>query len=150
MTPKTDIPARATRTEPLRPRRARAPWRRWLPAAMVAGLVIFIIVGLWPKPIEVEIQSIRTGPFTVSVLVEGKTRIRHRYDISPPVSGFLHRVALRAGDRIEAGKTVLAVIESEPAGFLNPRLRAETEARLKATESTRLRTAAELERARAA
>jgi HlyD family secretion protein len=154
MTPQTDSGSRTTRpraaTEPRRAGRSRANWRKLVPVVNVAGLVIIIVAGLWPKPIEVEIEAIHSGPLTVSVLEEGKTRIRHRYVMSPPVSGFLHRIALRAGDRIEAGKTVLAVIESEPASFLNPRIRAETEARVKATEAARQRTAAELEKARAA
>jgi HlyD family secretion protein len=153
MTPKTDAPSRrAPRTTSAAERKqhGRARWRRAIPYVLVAALLIFIVIGLWPKPFEVEIQTIRTGPLTVSVLEEGKTRIRHRYVVSPAVSGYLHRIALRPGDPIEAGKTILAVIESEPASFLNPRTRAEAEARVKATEAARSRTAAELEKARAA
>jgi HlyD family secretion protein len=148
-TPSSRASARSS-TSTERKQHGRARWRKALPYTLVAALLIFIVVGLWPKPLEVEIQAIRIAPLTLSVLEEGKTRIRHRYIISPPVSGYLHRIALRPGDRIEAGKTVLAVIESEPASFLNPRTRAETEARAQAAESTRLRTAAELEKARAA
>jgi len=152
MTPKTNPPSRTARTSTAAERRqhGRARWRKGVPYALVAALLIFIVIGLWPKPLEVEIQAIRTAPLNVSVLEEGKTRIRHRYVISPPVSGYLHRISLRAGDKIEAGKTVLAIVESEPASFLNPRTRAEAEARVKVTEATRLRTAAELEKARAA
>jgi HlyD family secretion protein len=66
------------------------------------------------------------------------------------VTGFLERVALRAGDRLEAGKTVLAVIRPEPASFLNPRTEAEAEARLKAATATKMQAEAELERVRTA
>src|SRR5688572_21049578 len=98
----------------------RGAWRRFIPHVLVGLLLAAIIAGLWPKPVEVETATVRFGPLAVSVLEEGKTRIRHRYVISPPVSGFLNRVALRAGDRITAGETVLVTIQSEPSSFLNP------------------------------
>ena len=69
------------------------------------------------------------------MLEEGKTRIRHRHIISPPVAGMLERIPLRAGDRIEAGKTVLATHPSAPSSFLDPRAQAEAEARVKAAEA---------------
>jgi len=115
-------------------------------AAVPAG----IIAGFWPKPIAVDIARITHGPLTVSVLEEGKTRIRHRYVISPPVTGYLNRVPLRAGAAIRAGETVLATIEAESSGFLDPRTRAEAEARVKAVEAMRMQRAAEVERAKAA
>ena len=90
-----------------------------------------------------------TAPLAVSVLEEGKTRIRHRYMISPPVAGFLNRVELRAGAPVERGKTVVATIQPQPASFLDPRSRAEAEARVKGAEAATMRAEAEVERARA-
>ena len=90
------------------------------------------------------------GPLTVTVLEEGKTPIRHRYTISPPVAGYLNRIPLRAGDRIEAGKTVLATVQPQPASFLDPRARAEAEAREKAAEATKMQRETQIERATAA
>ncbi|MDB6171609.1 MAG: efflux transporter, family, subunit [Chthoniobacteraceae bacterium] len=134
-----------------RPRsRKGGGWKKLIPYLIVAGLVGAIAMGLMPKAIEVETAQVNTGPLTVVVLEEGKTRIRHRHVISPPVFGLLKRIELRAGDRIEAGKTVLAVIQAEPASFLNPRAKAESEARLKAAEASRMRSESDLERARAA
>jgi len=63
-------------------------------------------------------REVARGGLTVSVLEEGKTRIRNRYVISPPLAGLLQRTPLRAGDRLEAGKTVVAQLETQPAGFL--------------------------------
>ena len=128
--------------------RARQPgaWRRYVPYAVGAALVFAIISGLRPRPLEIETANVTTGPLDVTVLEEGKTRIRHRYLISPPVAGYLNRVPLRAGDRIEEGKTVLATLQAQPASFLDPRARAEAEARVKATDATKMRAESELER----
>lgn len=132
---------------PLRP---RATWRKYVPYAIGAALVLMIISAMAPKPVEVEIAQVTTGPLTVTVLEEGKTRIRHRYMILPPVAGLLNRVDLRAGAKIEAGKTVLATLAPEPSSFLNPRAQAEAEARVKSAESSRMQRETQVERARAA
>ena len=124
--------------------------RKLVPYAIGAVLLGAIVFGFMPKPIAVEIATVGTAPLTVSVLEEGKTRIRHRYTISPPIGGFLNRVELRAGAPIEKGKTVLATIQPQLASFLDPRSRAEAEARVKGAESARRRAEAEVERAREA
>ena len=135
------VPARGSQ-------RKRGAWRKFIPCILAVLLLAAIIYGFLPKPIEVETADVGTAPLTVSVLEEGKTRIRHRYTISPPIGGFLNRVELRAGAPIEKGKTVLATIQPQLASFLDPRSRAEAEARVKGAESARLRAEAEVERAR--
>ena len=137
-----------TTAAPRRPRK-RGAWRRFIPHAIVAALAIAILAGLRPRPIAVEAGTVATGPLEVTVLEEGKTRIRHRYRISPPISGYLNRIPLRAGDRIEAGATVLAIIQAQPSSFLDPRTRAEAEARAKAAEASKMRAESDLERLRA-
>ncbi|MEO8352741.1 MAG: RND transporter, partial [Chthoniobacteraceae bacterium] len=144
----------STSTKPTRPAaerpRKKPPLRRFIPWIIGAGLLMLIVAGFWPKPIEVEVAAVTRGPLTVSVLEEGKTRIRHRYIVSMPIAGFLNRVELRAGAAIEAGKTVLATIEPQAAGFLDPRARAEAEARLQAAEAGEKRAQAEVDRAQSA
>ncbi len=130
--------------------RTVAPWRKYLPHAVGAAIVLLIINALRPQPVAVEIGVVKHGPLTVTVLEEGKTRIRHRYVISPPVAGYLNRVPLRAGDRIVAGQTVLATIQPQPASFLDPRARAEAEARVKAAEATKMQRETQIDRATAA
>ncbi len=136
-----------------RPANPRGVWRKigtWLRSLLLilvcALIAAGIVYGLWPKPIEVDTAVVERGALTVSVLEEGRTRIRHRYVVSPPVSGHLHRVEHRAGARVHAGETVLARIEAEPAGFLDPRARAQAEARLKAAETAVLQRQSEIER----
>lgn len=136
--------------QPKTGRRKPAAWRRLIPYTVGAALLALIISGLLPKPIEVEVAQVTTGPLTVSVLEEGKTRIRHRYIISAPVVGILNRVELRAGASIEAGKTVLATLKPEPSSFLNPRAQAEAEAKLKAIEAIRMQRETQVERAKIA
>lgn len=114
-------------------------------AAALVGGVVFL---LWPKPLKVETALVEKAPLVVSVSEEGKTRIRHRYTVSAPVTGFLNRIPLRAGDPVRTGKTVLAVIEAEASGLLTPRSRAEAEARLRTAEAARSLRRSELDRAR--
>ena len=148
MNTKTVTPSR-TVTNRSAPRRRHA-WRKLIPYAVVAGLAVAVVAGLWPKPVRVETAAITRGPLTVSVFEEGKTRIRHRYVISSPVAGFLDRVELRPGARIEAGKTVLATVEAQLSGFLDARALAEAEARVKAAKEAKMQRSAELDRATAA
>jgi HlyD family secretion protein len=129
-----------------RPRR----WRKFIPYAVAAGLMISIVVAMLPKPIRVETASVTRGSLIVSVFEEGKTRIRHRYMISPPVAGFLNRIELRPGAPIQMGKTILATLEAQLSGFLDARGIAETEARVKAAEAAKMQRAAELDRAKSA
>jgi len=75
------------------------------------GLIGFVAYGLKAKPIPVETEPVKRGPLTVSVLEEGKTRIRNRYVVAAPVSGNMRRVTLKAGDEVKANETVLTVIE---------------------------------------
>lgn len=145
---KTTTTTSATTSRPLN--RKAAPWRRYVPFVIGGALLLLLIKALMPAPIAVEVGTVTRGPLTVTVLEEGKTRIRHRYLITPPVAGYLNRVPLRAGDRIEAGKTILATIQPQPASFLDPRARAETEARVKATEAARMQRETQVERASAA
>jgi HlyD family secretion protein len=149
MKPTLSASTPSTASQPARGRPAPSR-RRFIPYIIGGGLLLAIVAGLWPKPIRVETAVVTQGPLVVSVFEEGKTRIRHRHTISPPVAGFLHRVELRAGAAIKAGKTVLATLEAAPAPFLDPRARAEAEARVKATEAIKQSRQAEVERANAA
>lgn len=133
-----------------RARRKSGSWRKLLPWAIGLGVTAFVVMGFLPKPVPVDVATVTTVPLTVSVLEEGKTRIRHRYVISPPIAGMLNRVDLRAGASIQKGVTILATIQPPPAAFLDPRARAEAEAKLKGAEAAKSQSEATLERSRAA
>ena len=126
------------------------PIRKLLPWLIVLLLVSAVIYGLKPKPLIVDTAEVTRGPLTVSVVEEGKTRVRHRHVISPPIAGYLRRVELRAGAPIVRGKTVLAVIQASTSNFLDPRTKAEAEARIRTSEAIRETRQADLDRAAAA
>jgi HlyD family secretion protein len=128
--------------------RRRHPWRNLFLALLVLALAGLVAAGFWPSPLPVETTSVRRAPLTVTVTEEGKTRIRSRYVVFPPTAGFLQRVELRAGAKIRAGETVLAVLTPEPSTFLTPRMRAEALARLEAAEAAVRARRAERERVR--
>lgn len=135
--------------EPSKNPKTRGIWRRIGLCALGLALAAFIISGLLPKPVEVDATEVFQGPLTVSVLEEGKTRIRHRYIISPPVAGYLRRVPVRAGDPVEEGKTVVAVIQASPSSFLDPRARAQAEAAVRSAEAARMQRTEQMQSATA-
>jgi uncharacterized repeat protein (TIGR03803 family) len=77
-----------------------------------------IVVGLWPRAISVEVTTVSRGPLVVTVDEEGMTRVKNRYVVSAPVAGQLRRIDWKAGAVIEAGRTVLAVLEGLVNKFL--------------------------------
>jgi HlyD family secretion protein len=125
-------------------------WRRRLPLIGGVLLVALIIVGLWPRPVAVEIANVTRGPLVVTVDEEGMTRVKNRYLVAAPVGGQLRRIDWKAGAVVEAGKTVLAVLETRGADLLDARAEAEAQARLQAAGANREMAAAGRERARAA
>lgn len=125
-------------------------WRKQLPWIGAAALVLLIVAGLWPKPLPVEVATVARGDLLVTVNEEGMTRVKNRYVISSPVAGQLQRIDWKAGASVEAGKTVLAVLETSGADFLDARGQAQAEARVRGAESNQKMAGAQLERARAA
>ena len=109
--------------------------RKALPIAVAVAIVAAIVYALWPKPIPVDFDTVVRGPMEVTVDEEGKTRIKERYVVSAPLAGRLRRIELKAGDRVEAGKTLLAVIEPSDPALLDVRSQAEAVARVKGAEA---------------
>jgi len=108
---------------------------RWLwIAALAAIAIVGIVFGLRDQPTPVETAAVRMGPLRVTVEEEGKTRLRSRYTISAPVSGFLRRLPWKAGDAVRSGQviTTLAPVGTTP---LDPRARDQSEARVKAAQA---------------
>ena len=110
-------------------RSANRHTRRWLPYAGAAVLVALITAGLWPRPIPVETARAAVGPLRATVNEEGKTRIKQRYVVSAPVAGQLRRIPFKAGAEVQAGETVLAVIDPLSSTLLDARTRLAAEAK---------------------
>ena len=137
-TPENSTPSAAPKPRPQR----RRP-RRWLPWLGAAALVALIIFGFMPQPLPVETARVTQGALRATVNEEGKTRIKQRYVVAAPVAGHLRRIPFKPGATVEAGKTVLAVIDPVSPAMLDARNRALAEAR-------RDTAAANLDRAREA
>lgn len=112
------------------------------------GLLAVVAWGLRPRPIEVELGVVRTGPLTVFVIEEGKTRIRNRYVVAAPVTGQMQRIAFKAGDEVKEGETVLTVINAAPLPLLDARSKAQAEARVSTAEAAQEQARQMLEAAR--
>lgn len=106
-------------------------------------LIALIVAGLWPQPQPVEVAKVKRGDLAVTVNEEGMTRVKNRYVITSPVAGQLRRIEWKAGATVEAGKTVLAVLESGGADLLDARGQAQAEARVRAAEAMREQVAAQ-------
>lgn len=122
--------------------------RRW-PWVATAVLIALVVAGLWPKPLPVEIAVVGRSDVIVTVNEEGMTRVKNRYVISSPVAGQLQRIDWKPGAVVEAGKTVLAVLETSGADLLDVRGQAQADARVRGAESNRELAGAQLTRARA-
>src|ERR1039458_2481733 len=110
-------------------RSANRHTRRWLPYAGAVVLIVLITAGLWPRPIPVETARAAVGPLRATVNEEGKTRIKQRYVVSAPVAGQLRRIPFKAGAEVQAGETVLAVIDPLSSTLLDARTRSAAEAK---------------------
>jgi HlyD family secretion protein len=113
--------------------------RRIITWSLGLGVVALLVYGMMPRPIEVEIGTITMNDLTVHIVEEGKTRIRNRYLVAAPVTGTMRRVALKAGDTVQAGETILTTIEPTLAPLLDARSKAQAEARVAASEAALLR-----------
>ncbi len=137
-----------TTTAPWEGRRttsAKAVVRKIITWTLGLSLLGLIGYGLRPRPIEVEIGAVVRGPLTVHVVEEGKTRIHNRYVVSATVAGQMRRVPFKNGDRVKANETVIATIEPVIAPLLDPRVRAEAEAKVQAAEAGKQKAAQSLD-----
>src|SRR5690554_939841 len=111
---------------------ASGKWIFWLVIALLVATVVFFI--LRPEPVWVDLATVEHGPMEVTIREEGKTRVKNRYQISAPVTGYLHRVEMNVGDPVIPGE-LLTWLDPMPASILDARTRAEAEARAAAASS---------------
>jgi HlyD family secretion protein len=103
-----------------------------------------------PQPVDADLVTVERGDLIVTVDEDGKTRIREKYTVSAPLNGRILRISLDPGDPVEAGKTLLTMIEPRDPELLDARTVAQTEARVKAAEAAWRQAEPMLEEARAA
>ncbi|NWO08240.1 MAG: HlyD family efflux transporter periplasmic adaptor subunit [Alteromonadaceae bacterium] len=105
----------------------------WALLAVIA-LAAFAFV-LRPEPVWVDLATVERGPMEVTLVEEGKSRVKDRYQISAPVTGYLHRPQLEVGDPVIPGE-LLTWVDPMPATMLDARSRAEAQARIQAARAS--------------
>lgn len=120
--------------------------RRLLPVLVLLAL---LTLALWPSARRVDSARVDTGPIRASFEAEGRTRLRDRYLISAPVAGVARRQSREPGDAIARGEVLVELDPLASAG-LDPRSRAEAQARLEAARAREQAAAAAREAAEAA
>lgn len=89
-------------------------------ALCALGLLGLLAVVLTPTPVVVSTARVERGYFAEFVEDEGFTRLRFTRVITAPITGYLRRVTLEPGDRIQPGQ-VLFVLEPSPPSALDSR-----------------------------
>ncbi|MFO0694067.1 MAG: HlyD family efflux transporter periplasmic adaptor subunit [Polyangiales bacterium] len=130
--------------------RNAARWvRRILGFVLAAALLGGIVVAFLPKPLPVDTGRVRRGDLRVTVDEDGRTRVKDRYVIGAPLAGNLARVELDPGDVVNVGDVVARIVPAA-SPLLDPRTRAEFEARVEANEAAVRQSDASVARARTA
>jgi len=135
---------------------ARKTTIRWL-VLCILGAAALAVIGwlLMPRPLLVETGAVARGPVAETVSDQGWARARQAYVVAAPAAGRVERLPVEVGDRVIAGRTVVARLTPASADFLDPRARAQAEAAmaeagsaLAAAEANRSRLKAEAFRAK--
>jgi HlyD family secretion protein len=101
---------------------------------VTAVVVLGLAWGFWPRPVSIQTGEAARRPLQVTVEEEGRTRVKDRYVLYAPVAGYLRRIELDAGDAVALGET-LALLDPLRPAVLDPRARAEAQARVAAARS---------------
>ena len=101
--------------------------RRLIVIAVMAAVILAVAYGFMPRPVPVDVAKAARSALRVTVEEEGMTRVKDRFIISSPVSGYKRRIELEVGDQVKKGQTVV-VLEPARSNVLDPRSRAEAEA----------------------
>ena len=122
--------------------------KRGLLGALALFIALLFVYALMPSPVLVDTEAIGRGPLEVTVDEEGETRIREIYTVSAPIGGMVLRAPREIGDRVEKGKTLVAIIQPVDPSFLDVRRRRELEAAVAAAEAAVSHTRTQIVRAR--
>lgn len=108
-------------------------WPRWALGVLIAGTVALVLgLLLAPRSVAVDVDVVRRGPIADAVSAEGTARVHEAYLIAAPVAGRLERIDLHVGDRVVAGRTLVARIRPAAPDLLDARSRAQAQASVSA------------------
>lgn len=121
--------------------------RRWtLPLLTLLVMGAAIVWALLPRPVPADAARVTRGLLRLTVDEDGRTRIRERYVVAAPLQGLMHRIALNAGDPVDAGGLITSITPTAP-GLLDAREHLRAEAAISAAEAGRERARAAVVRA---
>ncbi len=98
---------------------------------LVAGLLVY---GFWPEATSVTVATATRDSMRVTVEEEGQTRLRERYVVSAPTTGYLKRVPGEAGDSV-ARDEVLVQLATLPSTIQDASGYQATEAQVQAARA---------------
>lgn len=107
-------------------------------ALLIGGavlLLLWLVYMFLPDPVPVQTATVVRGPLQVIVEEEGETRLENRYVVSAPATAFVRRIDLEPGDPVQAGQ-VIVHLEPPRGDILDPRTRAEVDARVSAARAS--------------
>lgn len=118
--------------------------------AAVAGLIAAGFVwAMRTKPVPVDTEAVTRAPLAVTVDEEGKTSIKNVFAVSAPIAGKVLRTPVKAGEVVEKGKSIVAVIQPPPPSLLDVRSKAELESAAQSAAASLSLAEAELAQANA-
>jgi len=121
--------------------------KRFLLLGAAAVLVVVLVLAFRPQPERVETATVGYGPLLSTIDAEGIARVKERYVVAAPVTGFARRIDYEVGDPVQTGD-VVAVLEPTPPTPLDARTRAEWTARAEAAAAAVRRSQAQADAAR--
>lgn len=103
----------------------------------IAAALLLVVVGslaaFWPRPTLLDLAPVTRSALQVSIDEEARALVRQPYLVAAPSAGRLERVQLEVGDRVEAGKTVLARLRPSLPTALDERAREQAQAVIQAS-----------------
>lgn len=104
-------------------------------SGIIFVIILTIIYGFLPKARQVDMVTVTRGPMQVTIEEEGRTRLKERFTISAPTSGYMRRIDSKTGDPVKKGQTVV-ILDPLRSQSLDPRSRAEAEVTISAVEAS--------------
>ncbi|MCB9563457.1 MAG: efflux RND transporter periplasmic adaptor subunit [Kofleriaceae bacterium] len=123
--------------------------KRVVLALLLVGIAVLLVWSMLPRPVPVEVTTVKRGLLRVTVDEDGRARVEDRYVVTAPLAGTLARIELRAGDAVAAGD-VVARIAPLPAPLLDARSRVELTGRVGVARAQRRQADATVARAETA
>lgn len=115
--------------------------------AILAAAVLGAWLVLRPAPVPCDVARAERRTLVVVVEEDGRTRLKERYVVSAPLGGVMERVALKPGDPVERGATVLTRIAAGDPTLLDDRAKAQAEALVRVCEAAFARADSDVSRA---